>query len=220
MKLVGYIRVSSEGQGDNSSLASQREKIEAYCNALGHELIEVFSEVASGKNVEDRPNFQLAMEAVKDRADGIIAIKLDRIARNCHDVWVLVETFLTPLDKHLVLLDINVDTSNPTGRAMLQMMAVIAELERSTIKERCVSGQRAKKQSGGYHGGSPKFGYKSEGKELVPDEHEQSVIDLIKRHRRSGKSYGKIAEWLNLQGFKTKRGKAWNASQVLNALKK
>ena len=49
MKLVGYVRVSSESQSENTSLAERRKKIEAYCCAFGHELIAVFEEVGSGK---------------------------------------------------------------------------------------------------------------------------------------------------------------------------
>jgi site-specific DNA recombinase len=65
MKLVGYIRVSTQDQADNTSLADQRKKIESYCVAMGHELIEVFEEVGSGKNTTDRPLFAQALEAVR-----------------------------------------------------------------------------------------------------------------------------------------------------------
>jgi DNA invertase Pin-like site-specific DNA recombinase len=42
MKLVGYIRVSTSGQEDNTSLTEQRRRIQAYCDAFGHELVYVF----------------------------------------------------------------------------------------------------------------------------------------------------------------------------------
>jgi site-specific DNA recombinase len=41
------------------------------------EVIEVFEEVGSGKNTRDRPLFTQALEAVRYRADGIIAAKLE-----------------------------------------------------------------------------------------------------------------------------------------------
>jgi Resolvase, N terminal domain len=69
MKLVGYIRVSTQEQADNTSLADQRKKIKSYCVAMGHELVEVFEEVGSGKNTTDRPLFTQALEAVRYRAD-------------------------------------------------------------------------------------------------------------------------------------------------------
>lgn len=214
MKLVGYCRVSTEGQEDNTSLSSQRERIEAYCKAFDHELMEIFVEVGSGKDTVNRPQFQSAMEMVATKADGIVALKLDRIARSCRDVLTLVEDVLQPSNKALVLLDLNVDTSTPTGKMILTMMAAVAELERATINERCQGGRKAKAEAGGYAYGRPAFGYSAQEKELVPLEDEQETIVLIRRHRRSGKSYAKIADYLNAQGIPTKRGKEWNAMQV------
>jgi site-specific DNA recombinase len=108
MKLVGYVRVSTDGQEDNTSLASQQERIECYCKAFDHELVKVFVEVGSGKDMKNRPEFNKAMEMVKNDADGIVSLKLDRIARNCRDVLTLVEDVLQPNNKALVLLDLNV----------------------------------------------------------------------------------------------------------------
>ncbi|MCG9891164.1 MAG: recombinase family protein, partial [Thermosynechococcaceae cyanobacterium MS004] len=61
MKLVGYIRVSSETQAENTSLDEQRRRIQAYCDAFQHELIQVFEEVGSGKNAGNRPQCQAAL---------------------------------------------------------------------------------------------------------------------------------------------------------------
>lgn len=219
MKLVGYCRVSSEGQEDNTSLENQKRRIEAYCQAFDHKLIEVFVEVGSGKDTENRPEFNKAMEMVA-QADGIVALKLDRIARSCRDVLTLVEDVLQPKDKALVLLDLNVDTSTPTGKMILTMMAAVAELERATINERCQGGRRAKAAAGGYAYGSPRFGLKAIDGELVPVESEQEAISVIRRHRRSGKSFQKIADYLNAQGIQTKRGKQWNAMQVHRIVKR
>jgi DNA invertase Pin-like site-specific DNA recombinase len=218
--LVGYCRVSSEAQEENTSLDHQRRRIEAYCEAFDHELIEVFVEVGSGKDTEHRPQFQAAMEMVGTDADGIVALKLDRIARSCKDVLILVEDVLQPQNKALVLLDLNVDTSTPTGKMILTMMAAVAELERQQINERCQGGRKAKAQSGGYAYGSPRFGLKAIDGELVPVESEQEAISVIRRHRRSGKSFQKIADYLNAQGIQTKRGKQWNAMQIQRIVKR
>lgn len=218
MKLVGYCRVSTEGQEDNTSLESQRERIEAYCKAFGHELAYLFVEVGSGKNTTNRPQFQQAMAMVANEADGIVSLKLDRIARNCRDVLALVEDVLQPKNKALVLLDLNVDTSTPTGKMILTMMAAVAELERAQINERTQGGRKAKSGKGGYAYGAPKFGTTAQDGELVSDGAEQEVIALIKRHRRSGKSYGKIAEYLNSQGIASKRGGQWQAMTVKRVL--
>jgi DNA invertase Pin-like site-specific DNA recombinase len=212
MKLVGYCRVSSESQSDNTSLADQEKKIRAYCQALGHELIAVYSEIGSGKSASNRPKFQEALAKLTD-ADGVIATKLDRIARNCLDVLLLVQD-LKPRNKHLVLCELNLDTSNPTGMAMLQMMGVVAELERSLINERTQGGRKAKAATGGYAYGSPKFGESSMDGELVANPQELETIEIIRRHHKSGKSLGAIAKYLNENGYPAKRGGAWSAASI------
>lgn len=218
MKLVGYIRVSSESQAENTSLVEQRKKIEAYCYAFGHELIQVFEEIGSGKDAENRPQFQSALERVRTEADGIVAIKLDRIARNTRDVLELVEDTLQPQNKALVLLDLNVDTSTPTGRMILTVMAAVAQLERDVINERTQGGRKAKAANGGYAYGSPKFGSQALEGLLIVNEQEQQVIELIRRHHKSGKSTRAIATWLNQQGYRTKRGSEWQSAQITRIL--
>ncbi len=213
VKLIGYVRVSTAGQADNTSLSEQRKKIEAYAFAFGHELIEIFEEVGSGKNASDRPVFQKALAAMSN-ADGIIATKLDRIARNTRDVLELVEDVLKPHNKSLVLLDLNVDTSTPSGLMILTVMAAVASLERAIITERTQGGRKAKAEEGGYAYGSPKFGQKSVDGELAADEDEIQTIDLIRRHHKSGKSQRKIAEYLNKNGVKSKRGGNWTGGTV------
>lgn len=218
MKLVGYVRVSSESQADNTSLSEQRKKLEAYCYAFGHELVQVYEEVGSGKDAEHRPQFQAALETVRTTADGIVAVKLDRIARNTRDVLALVEDTLQPKNKALVLLDLQVDTSTPTGRMILTVMAAVATLERDVINERTQGGRKAKAEQGGYAYGSPKFGTQAVEGQLVADEKEQEVIELIRRHRKSGKSFQEIADYLNENGYQSKRGGKWYASSIKNVI--
>ena len=220
MKLVGYVRVSSESQSENTSLSGQIEKLNAYATAMGHELIEVYKEVGSGKSVKSRPVFNEALEALSN-ADGLIVAKLDRLARSARDVLTLVDTNLEPNSKALVLLDLQLDTSTPQGKMILTTMAGIAEMERAIINERTQGGRKAKASKGGYAYGKPAYGWKSnENKELVEDEREQEIIDIIRRHKKSGKSLRKIAEYLNKQGYKTKQGKQWVHTSVNSVLRR
>jgi site-specific DNA recombinase len=218
MKLVGYIRVSSESQSENTSLVEQRKKLEAYCEAFDHELIAVVEEIATGKNAKHRPHFQQALGMVKNDADGIIAAKLDRLARNTRDVLALVEDTLQPNNKALILLDLQVDTSTPTGRMILTVMAAVATLERDVINERTQGGRKAKSENGGYAYGSPKFGEIAIGGELVSNADELKVIEIIRRHHKSGKSLRAIADYLNNHGYKPKRAAKWQHTSVKNVI--
>ena len=87
------------------------------------------------------------------------------------------------------------------------------------IWERLEQGRKAKAARGGYAGyGSPSFGQMSVAGELVNNPQEQEIIELIRRHHKSGKSLQKIADWLNQYGYRTKRGSEWQRISVKRVL--
>jgi hypothetical protein len=88
-----------------------------------------------------------------------------------------------------------------------------------SVWERLEQGRRSKAAQGGYAGyGSPPFGLRTDKGELVEDPAEQAVIELIRRHHKSGKSLQKISDWLNQQGYRTKRGSHWKRISVKRVL--
>jgi len=127
---------------------------------------------------------------------------------------------LKPASKDLVLLDINLDTTTPIGKFMLTSMAAVAALERDVIIERTQGGRRAKAVQGGYAYGAPPFGKQALNKALEVHEAEQKVLELMRRHRRSGKSYHAISKLLNEQRVPAKKGGIWYPAQVQAALRK
>ncbi|MBD2187123.1 recombinase family protein [Pseudanabaena mucicola] len=91
--------------------------------------------------------------------------------------------------------------------------------ESLSVWERLERGRRAKAAMGGYAGyGSPAFGLKSLDGELVENPEEVQIVELIRRHHKSGKSLQKIADWLNQQGYTTKRGQTWKRISVKRVL--
>jgi hypothetical protein len=88
-----------------------------------------------------------------------------------------------------------------------------------TLWDRMEQGRQLKAEKGGYAGyGSPAFGYTSFNGELVEEPDEQKVIELIRRHHKSGKSLQQVADWLNDRGYRTKRGQQWQRISVKRAL--
>jgi len=55
-------------------------------------------------------------------------------------------------------------------------------------------------------------------KDFLPDPKEQEIINIIRNHRRSGKTIYAIAKYLNDNGYKTRHGKDWNQVQVKRIL--
>jgi DNA invertase Pin-like site-specific DNA recombinase len=89
----------------------------------------------------------------------------------------------------------------------------------SEVWQRLEQGRKAKAERGGYAGyGSPAFGQRAENGELIDDPDEQKIIELIRRHHKSGKSLQQIADWLNQKEYTTKRGLKWQRISVKRVL--
>ena len=93
------------------------------------------------------------------------------------------------------------------------------KITKPIIWERLEEGRKAKAARGGYAGyGSPAFGQMSVEGELVDNPQEQNIIELVRRHHKSGKSLQQIADWLNQNGYRTKRGSEWKRISVKRVL--
>lgn len=142
MSLIGYARVSTKDQ----NLDAQIELLQQ----AGVERL--FQEKASGVK-EDRPELVKMLDWVRE-GDTVIVCKLDRIARSTKHLLSIVET----LEKKGVafrVLNINLDTSTPTGKLMLTMLGAIATFEREMMLERQMEGIREAKKKGKYLGRKP-----------------------------------------------------------------
>lgn len=87
------------------------------------------------------------------------------------------------------------------------------------VWRRLEAGRQAKAAQGGYVGhGSPAFGERAVEGQIVQDNREQETIEIIRRHHKSGKSLQKVADWLNANGYTTKRGSQWKRISVKRVL--
>lgn len=224
LKLIAYIRVSSQSQTDNTSFESQTHAIEDYCKRNNHELTSCRYETKSASGRRARPIFAEVLNEVKSGgADGIVVCRLDRLARSTLE-GLQVATDLKAANKTLVVLDLGFDTSTPIGACILSVLLAFAELERNMIKTRVDEGRKRVLENGFYGGGRPSYGFQSKGgvgkKLLVEDSSQQFVVSEMLRLRTQGFSTYKIAEHLNERGFSTKRGLPWNQSSIYTILKK
>ena len=77
-----------------------------------------------------------------------------------------------------------------------------------------------KASKGGHAGGSLPLGYKSVGGSLVIAEDEAEIVRLIFKLHDEGMAYNKIADYLNNNGLKTKRGGRWEAGALFRLIEK
>ena len=143
MANVAYIRVSTIEQNESR----QREAI------AGYKMDKIFIEKASGKNME-RPQLQTMLEYIRE-GDTVFVTELSRLGRNTRDLLNIVQQIK---DKGAEFQSIKekIDTSSPSGKLQLTMLAAIAEFERDMIKERQAEGIAIAKREGKYKGRKPK----------------------------------------------------------------
>ncbi len=140
-----YARVSTKnnGQDPETQLIALREYSKARGFAVFHEYVDVG--ISGAK--EKRPALNELMDhARKRRFDAVLVARFDRFARSTRHLVLAMDEF-NALGVDFISLSESVDTSTPMGKMVYTVIAAVAELERSLIRERVIMGlQRAKAQ--------------------------------------------------------------------------
>jgi len=171
----GYARVSTEDQ--NAAMQHTALK-RAGCKTL-------FTDELSGA-ITKRPALLRCMKKL-ERGDTLIVWKLDRLGRSLRDLIAMLDDLKTRGVKFQSLTEA-IDTTTPTGRAMWQMIGVLAELERSLISERTRAGVKAAQRRGVKFGRKPKLTPQqiAHTRKLIDQgEDRQKVADLFKVGRKT-----------------------------------
>lgn len=135
VRKIGYARVSTADQ--NPDMQIQALKDYGVPEAL------IFVDRASGGTM-NRPNFIKALKYAQHPGTEFVVWKLDRLGRTLEGILEVLN-LLEQSGISFFSLTERVDVTTPMGKAMLQMMGVVAELERNLIVERTKAGiERAK----------------------------------------------------------------------------
>lgn len=140
MANIAYVRVSSASQNE----ARQEEALKKY------NIDKWFSEKVSGRNINDREQLKAMLDWVRE-GDTVYILDFSRLARSTKDLLHIIEQ-LNEKMVNLVSLKENLDTSTPTGKLMLTVIAAINEFERQNLLERQAEGIAIAKARGVYKG--------------------------------------------------------------------
>jgi DNA invertase Pin-like site-specific DNA recombinase len=215
MKAVGYVRVSTEEQAkEGVSLDNQIAKIRAYAELNGMELIEVINDPGKSGKTLAREGVQKVLSMCQNReVSHVIVYKLDRLTRSTKDLLSLVEDVFKKNDVQFHSLNEKIDTTTAQGKFFLTLMGAMAQMERDQISERTRDAMQYKKTQG-QRMGTPSLGLKVVNGEALEVVEEISTLKRIEELKNSGLALGKIAERMNTEGYKTKRGGSWYASTI------
>lgn len=218
-RTIIYTRVSTEEQATNGvSLADQAARCTSYAHALQLANAEVVTDAGYSAKSLKRPGIQAILEAARDhRVDAVIVLKLDRLTRNLSDLLALIDTF-RKYDVKLLSATDALDTSSASGRMVVNMLGVVAQWEREQIAERVTAALAHKRRQRTTYCATP-YGYRRDGNNLVPDDHEQAVIAQIRGRAAQGASLRSIAAELNAAGEAPHRGREWYSSTIASVLR-
>jgi DNA invertase Pin-like site-specific DNA recombinase len=138
-----YVRVSTGEQ--NADL--QVNELNEYAAFRKWETVEIYADKMSGAK-DRRPALdRLMADAKRGKFDAVAVWRFDRFARSTSHLLRALEEF-EALGIDFVSLKESIDTSTPTGKMVFTVLAAVAELERSTIRERVLAGQKAARRRG------------------------------------------------------------------------
>ncbi|WP_270628765.1 recombinase family protein, partial [Limosilactobacillus mucosae] len=135
LMIIGYARVSK----DDQNLNRQIDQLTAY----GAE--KIIQEKFTGTR-QKRPGITQLLQTIRAH-DVVVVESISRLGRNTLDILNLIQLLHQKQIKFVSLKE-QMDTETPTGRAMLQMMSVIAELERNLLADRVKEGIAASRKRG------------------------------------------------------------------------
>ena len=144
--LVGYMRVSSEADRQNTDL--QRDAL----LAAGVDGRHLFEDRASGAK-DNRPGLAAAL-AFLQPGDMLIVWKLDRLGRSLTHLIEIVNDLKTKGIEFRSLTE-GMDTSTPSGELLFHVFGALAQYERALITERVNAGLEAARRRGRI-GGRPR----------------------------------------------------------------
>lgn len=223
--VYGYCRISVD-QRDSVSIESQEETIRSYHqHRFPHlPLVLIHDRGVSGATaLLSRPQGQRLQQLAE--GDHLIVTKLDRAFRSVAD-GATVLSHLTRRQIGVHCLDVQVDTTSPTGRLMLHMLMAFAELERERISERRREACAYRRAQGApmHCVSNPPMGWRvvgqGPGRHYIPDEEDREDCDFLRRMHDEGSGYRKIEEYCIAHNVRRRRtGTVWGKTQICRAVR-
>lgn len=190
----------------------QASDIELYCKRNDFRIVESFDEKISGLKDEKIVLNQCLEYIDKHNIEYLIISELSRLGRtrevlNIIDLLTKKKVCLISLKEGVRTLNED-KTQNFNATLLINVLSGINTYEVDSLKYRIVSGLKTSVNNG-HAGGSSHlpYGYKKEGKILLPDENESEVINKIFELYIQGNGTQKIARYLNDNNVKNRNQK-------------
>lgn len=221
MQIAIYSR-KSKFTGKGESIENQLLKCKQYIQFkfdIDPELVEIYiDEGFTGKN-ENRPRYKNMMSKVKNNEiKHIVLYQLNRFGRNARDIHNSLQICN---DHNCIIYSANegFDSSTSFGRAIIGIMASLAQLETEQLAERVKDNMYTLAKMGRWLGGQSPLGFNGvretyideSGKErsvtkLKKNDDELKLVKAIYKKYLEEKSLSQVSKWSLTNNFKGKNG--------------
>jgi site-specific DNA recombinase len=223
---IGYIRVSSISQKDNSSLANQSQKINDYCSLNDISQVDILSEVDSGGN-DDRQVLTSIKNLVQSGGvDTLLIYKVDRLGRSMLGSLQFIE-LCKQNDVRVISISDNIDTSSDQSSLLLNILLSLATEERRQILVRCSNGRDMKWKQNKLPYSKIPFSYRRDKiGNVIVDETSKHIVQYIfkkwnllskMKHITTNKRMRRMLKLLETRGYSYygKKFERWNIRDIL-----
>lgn len=212
MKVAIYTRVSTQKQAENGvSLDAQKNELVEYCNKNNYDY-DIFEDAGiSGKNITKRKELQKLLNNIKNY-DIVLCYKLSRISRSVKDMANMLDKFQKNNIRFISLKE-NIDTEQATGKLLIYVISICAEIERDNISEFVKMAKKQQFESGKITA-KKVLGYDIINKQLVINKREANIIKFIFETYNKTHNYYQTAKMCNIKGLKGKKGQQFHASSI------
>ena len=211
-----YSRVSTQEQAtEGYSIGEQQDRLRAFAASFGWKDVKLYTDPGFSGASLDRPAMQEMIRDVKaGKICRVIVYKLDRLSRSQKDTLYLIEDVFLANKCEFLSMSESFSTETPVGRATIGLLAVFAQLERETIKERMMVGRTARAKAGLHHGGAYNpAGYEYKDGALIVNESEAFQVREVFRLYSSGRTIRQVRDDMNAAGLLF-RGRPWTRDHV------
>ncbi|NEK25243.1 recombinase family protein, partial [Sulfitobacter sp. JBTF-M27] len=215
----GYIRVSTQKQGEGVSLDAQKEAIQVFARQKGLTITKWFEEKQTAAK-GGRPIFnQMLRQLRRGVASGVIIHKIDRSARNLRD-WAMFSE-LPDAGVNVYVATESLDFTSRGGRLTADIQAVIAADYIRNLREETIKGIQGRLKQGLYPFKAP-VGYldQGKGKAKIPDPQKAPLIrDMFDLYASGQYSLRSLREEINRRGLRNHRNRPLSLCGIETILK-
>lgn len=113
----------------------------------------------------------------------------------------------------------SLDTQNPMGRLLRNVLLDFAQFEREMTADRTRDKMYQRAQKGFWNGGNPPYGYKAENKRLLVDNENAERLRFMFHFFSESPSLARLRDQLHRRGWYSRSGRPWTKSALDQILK-